>query len=172
MIRPLEWKDMKDLIENYYSYYEEVKESPDFGITFYHTRPSYDAEVDWFSSLYRDVLKEHAVVAVYEEEGKVVGLCEIQTVRPESELSHVGILGIAIKKGFRGKGMEGELIKKCLELAKGKFEIVKLEVFTSNESARRLYRKLGFVEYGILPSAAKRGKRYIDIAQMYYRISP
>jgi RimJ/RimL family protein N-acetyltransferase len=168
MIRELRWNDLEDLVANYYSYYDELKDTPDFGISFYRKRPDYSLEVEWFSGLFRETMEGNALAVVAEEDGKVVGLCDVHRVRPGSELDHSAVLGIAIRKGYRGKGLWELMMKKIIELSKGKFEILKLEVFSVNSRAINLYRRLGFVEYGNFPKAVKRGDRYYDLIQMYF----
>ena len=167
MIRELQWNDMNDLIENYYSYYEEVKRDPEFGIIFFHYKPSFESEVEWFSNLYRDTMKGDAFVRVAVEDGKVVGICDIHRIRPDSEVSHNGVLGIAIREGYRNRGIGKALISDALDAARGKLEIVTLSVFTTNKRANSLYRKLGFIDYGMRPKSIKRGNRYFDELYMY-----
>ncbi len=169
MIRTLRWEDMNDIVSNYYSFYDELKDDPDFGIIFYPTKPDYESEIAWFAGLYRDMLLGDVVAVVAEEDGRVVGLCDVHRTRPKSELSHVGVLGITIRKEYRDRGIGTAMIEKALELSRDKFEIVRLDVFTVNSRAIALYRKLGFVEYGIFPASVKRGSRYYDQMMMYYK---
>lgn len=161
---------MDDLIDNYYSYYDEVEsEDPELGIIFQATRPSLESEVEWFSNLYRGIMNGNAIAMVAEEDGRVVGICDVHRVRPGTELSHKGVLGIVIRKGYRGRGIGGELISRVLEEAQDKYEMILLGVFSNNEGAIRLYRKLGFVEYGVLPRSVKRNGKYYGELQMYYQ---
>ncbi|MCL4345913.1 MAG: GNAT family N-acetyltransferase [Candidatus Thermoplasmatota archaeon] len=170
MIRELKWTDMHDLIDNYYGYYDELEDDPDIGLAFYRIKPEYRNEVEWFASLYEEVISGNAVAVVAEEDGRAVGLCDIHRIRPNSELDHVGTLGIAIIRQYRNRGIGKELIRKALELSRGKFEIVKLEVFAVNSRAISVYRKAGFKEYGIFPDSLRRGERYYDQILMYYRL--
>jgi ribosomal protein S18 acetylase RimI-like enzyme len=115
------------------------------------------------------MIRGDAIAVVAEVEGRVVGICDIHRLRPNSELSHNGVLGIAVKKEYRNRGIGKDLIKMVLELSRRKFEMIRLEVFTVNSAAISLYRKLGFKEYGVSPSAVKRGDRYYDLLMMYYK---
>lgn len=168
MIRKVEWRDMKDLVDNYYSYYDEVvREDPDLGLIFHHDKPDLESEVTWFSTLFREVLANNAVAVVAEEDGGVVGICDVHRNRPGSEMSHIGVLGMAIRKEYRDKGIGTKLITAVIEECKGKYEIVVLGVFAKNDRAMHLYNKLGFVEYGRLPRGIKRDSRYYDEIHMY-----
>ncbi|MEM0141392.1 MAG: GNAT family N-acetyltransferase [Thermoplasmatales archaeon] len=170
MIRKLEWRDMNDLVENYYSYYDELTETPDFGLVLYRERPTYASEVEWFSNLFRNVEMGDAIAVVAEENGKAIGLCDANRVRPGTDMDHVAVLGIAIRKEFRNRGIGEKMIRKVVDLARGKFEVLKLEVFSSNSGAIRLYKKIGFVEYGAIPKEIKRGGMYYDVIYMYYSL--
>ena len=91
----------------------------------------------------------------------------IHRIRPGSEVSHNGVLGIAIREGYRDRGIGKALILGALDAARGKLEIVTLSVFTTNKRANSLYRNLGFIDYGMRPKSIKRGNRYFDELYMY-----
>ncbi len=170
MIRELQWNDFDDLVTGYFSYYDEVKQNPDLGIIFYNERPSMAHEIDWFKNLYSDVLAGDAVAMVLEEDGMAVGMCDVRRLRPGSEVSHTGSLGVVIRSGYRDHGKGQQLVKAALEACRGKFELIVLSVFTINKRAAHVYEKLGFVNYGTLPGSVHRDSRHIDEYQMYYEV--
>lgn len=170
MIRELRWTDFEDLIDAYYSYYDEVRSEPELGIIFYHEKPSMAHEINWFSTLYEDVLKGDAVARVAEEDGHIVGICDVHRVRPGSEVSHSGVLGIAIRKEYRDRGIGKSLLKACLEECRDKFEIILLSVFSVNKRAISLYEKTGFEKYGFFPRSVLRNGTYYDEINMYYKL--
>ena len=88
---------------------------------------------------------------------EVIGWCDI--LRYESEgFSHSGHLGVGVLPEYRGKGIGRRLMETTIADAFSKgLERIELEVFSSNERAADLYRKLGFVEEG-----RKRRARFID----------
>src|SRR2546430_2307161 len=59
-------------------------------------------------------------------------------------------------------GLGTSLVAAVLDHARGRVEMVQLTVVSENEGARRLYRALGFVEYGYEKRALKQGGRYYD----------
>ena len=171
MIRELRWDDMRALIDNYYAYYDEMKNSnPDLGLIFYNEKPGFESEVNWFTNTYRDLLKGDVVAMVAEEDDKVVGMCDVHRLRPGSEISHTGNLGIAILDGYRNRGIGKELMSRTIEECRGKFETLILAAFAINERAISLYRKLGFVEHGRLPRAVKRDGKYYDEVHMLLQL--
>ncbi len=168
LIRGLKWTDMNQLVDNYYSYYDEVRnESPELGLVFYHSKPAFEYEVEWFSNIFKVVLSGDVIGMVAEEDGKVIGFCDVHRVMPGYEVSHIGSLGIAIRKEYRGKGIGKMLMKKTIEQCKGNFEMLILGVFAGNQKAISLYEDMGFTEYGILHNAIKRGDKYFDEKRMY-----
>jgi ribosomal protein S18 acetylase RimI-like enzyme len=77
--------------------------------------------------------------------------------------AHKGALwGMYVRPAARGAGIGRKLVEAVVEHARGHVEILQLTVVSSNESARRLYAKLGFVEYGIEKNALKQDGRYWD----------
>ena len=54
---------------------------------------------------------------------------------------------IAVSEEFRGKGIGTMLMQKMLEVCEGT-AFITLEVRKSNQSARKLYEKFGFVVLG------------------------
>ncbi len=170
MIRPLQWRDKDDLIQDYYSYYDEAEtDNPDIGIILYDSKPDTVNEIGWFSNLFREVQTGDAVAMVSEEDGHAVGICDVHRMRPGSEVSHAGVLGIAIKREYRGKGIGTELINACLEECREKFQMLILSVFSSNHTAISIYEKAGFVRHGVLPRSVLRKGRYYDEVLMHYQ---
>lgn len=168
MIRELQWKDYDDIISNYYSFYDEVEdENPDLGLIFNNERPGLDDEVIWFSTLFTDILKGNAVAMVAEVDGKAVGICDVHRQRPGSELSHKGVVGMAIRKEYRGRGIGRELLNVTIEKCRESYELLLLSVFSTNERAISLYRNAGFITYGEVPKSIKRKARYFSEIHMY-----
>lgn len=171
MIRELKWIDMDDIIRNYYSYYDEMEsENPDLGLVFYFSRPDFPSEIGWFTSLFRDVLKGDAKCLVSEEDGQVVGLCDVHSKRPGSEVAHVGVLGLAVIREYRSMGIGKSLLKEMIEACRGTFEVITLDVLSNNTRAYDLYRSAGFVEVGKRPRALKRKGKYYSEINMYLEL--
>ena len=167
-VRDLKFDDGPKLIKLYYGYYDELRHgNKELGLTLFRKKPTYESEIDWFAGAYKGFLNGSKIAKVAEVGGKVVGLCDISTSRPDSEMDHVGLLGIAIMDGHRSSGIGTALIGAALKEARAKFEIVRLGLFAGNARAMALYKKMGFVEYGRMPRAIKRGKRYFDEVFMY-----
>jgi ribosomal protein S18 acetylase RimI-like enzyme len=86
---------------------------------------------------------------------------------------HIGVFGIAINHDFRGGGIGKLLMDLVLKEAKDKLpdiKIVTLGVYSTNDIAKSLYKKMGFVEYGMLPEGITRSGKFEDEFLMYKNI--
>ena len=86
----------------------------------------------------------------------VVGRANIRCINSKDKLKHRAGFGISIIKEYWGMGIGSLLTKACIECAKkAGFAQLELEAVSENESALRLYKKHGFIEYGRNPKAFK-----------------
>ncbi|MGA8711317.1 MAG: GNAT family N-acetyltransferase [Thermoplasmata archaeon] len=167
-IRPPRWEDFDELREIYFHLYDERAAGAPIGITLFDERPTPADETVWFQTHYRRALEGQEIWLVAERDGHAVGNCTIVPVvaGPPSEQSHVGELGILVHHGYRGTGVGTALLERALAVARSRFELVLLSVFTVNEGALRLYRRFGFTVSGHLPKVVKRGEQYFDEERM------
>jgi len=169
VVRELRWSDFDAIRDTYYLLYEEREVQKDIGITLFDSRPSHENETDWFAGLYRHVITGTTIVVVAERDGQAIGHCTVRCLAPSgsSEAAHVGELGILVHRDHRGTGVGRALLTAALRQCRGKFEIVRLSVFSVNQRARRLYEEFGFVYIGTVPRAVHRGDRYLDEDLMF-----
>jgi ribosomal protein S18 acetylase RimI-like enzyme len=77
--------------------------------------------------------------------------------------AHKGTLwGMYVRARARQEGIGRTLVERVLEHARTEVEQIQLVVVGENHSARRLYARLGFEEYGLEKRAAKYRGRYHD----------
>lgn len=80
-------------------------------------------------------------------DGQIVGYGGVWLIIDEGHITN-----IAVRKGFRKKGIGSELLKGLIEVCKNRdLTSMTLEVRESNLAARNLYKKHGFMEAGIRP---------------------
>lgn len=109
------------------------------------------------------------LVLVAVAEGTIIGNVSFEN-GANRRSAHRGSFGVAVAKSWRGQGVGTALLETLLEWAGGNpiIEKVNLEVFATNETAIRLYRKLGFVQEGLRPREIKFGPgRYADALLMH-----
>ncbi|TEU09376.1 GNAT family N-acetyltransferase [Candidatus Bathyarchaeota archaeon] len=163
-LRAPRWDDLDDMLEFINSL---VEEGADIMIDTKQTRES---EVEWLARLLTRVEKDETTVVAAEVEGRYVGQAE---VTPRSGRSrHVGVLGIALKDGYREIGIGTELMREAETQARRLgLEIIHLSVFATNERARHVYGKVGYRDVGVWPRAVKKDEVYIDEIMMSKELS-
>ena len=102
----------------------------------------------------RKFLAEHAakpgwLALLAEVNGQIVGFTGFRN-NARKRLEHNGMLGISVRREFRGRGVGEALLSALLDWARANplIEKVSLAVFADNAPAIALYRKLGFKEEG------------------------
>ena len=154
-LRAPKWDDLDDMLEFINSL---VDEGADIMMD---TKQTMEQEVDWLARLLTRLEKDEITVVVAEVDGRFVGQTE---VTPQSMRSkHVGVLGIALKEGYREIGIGTELMKEAeTQSRRLGLEILNLEVFATNDRAKHVYEKLGYREVGAWPKVIKKDGAYID----------
>lgn len=169
-VRELRWEDFDALVESYWELYEERERGEPIGIGLFEKPPTRAEEAVWFAGVYSRVAAGEEIAVIAEAEGRAVGMCSVRSTFPggrSSDGGHVGELGILVDYRHRGQGHGRAMIVRALELARARFDVVRLWVFSTNVGAKRLYERLGFVTTGRMPLAVHRGSTYIDTELMY-----
>ncbi|KKQ18027.1 MAG: GCN5-related N-acetyltransferase [Berkelbacteria bacterium GW2011_GWA1_36_9] len=100
---------------------------------------------------------------------KIVGDCSIN--RGGTRDWHVGKMGLMVDQEFRRDGVGGYLLEYVLSQAKKMdIKIVSLDVFSDNTIAIKLYEKMGFKKYALLPNGLYRQNKYSDAIKMYRQL--
>ena len=159
VLRKPRWEDLDDLLDFINSLVEEdadiMRETP-------VTR---EEEAEWLGRRLASMEKGEILGVVAEVDGKVVANSEVG-IRKGSQ-SHVGGLGIAVKKGYRRIGIGKELMKTLIEESrKAGLKVLVLEVFDSNKVAKSLYTKMGFKDASRIPKGVFKKGKYIDLLRM------
>ena len=84
-------------------------------------------------------------------------------IREGEKERHKGLLwGMYVRPDSRNAGVGRQLVEAVIDHARDGVEVIQLSVVSGNESARRLYARLGFVEYGVERNSLKQDGRYYD----------
>lgn len=85
-----------------------------------------------------------------------VGNCSVMGIGPYRRYGHRCQMAVALYKEYWGAGIGKLMMEKALSAAEAMgYEQAELEVISHNTGAVRLYRKLGFQEYGRFPRNMK-----------------
>jgi L-amino acid N-acyltransferase YncA len=155
VLRTPKWEDLDDFLEIINSLVDE-------GADILRTeRVSREEEIDFLSKVLSRLEKDEMFYLVAEVDGKVVAVSEI-SIRGGYE-KHVGVIGIAIRNGFRDFGIGTEIMKALIEQAqKMGLKVLTLSAFATNKPAIHVYEKVGFVQTGTIPKKHFKEGKYID----------
>jgi L-phenylalanine/L-methionine N-acetyltransferase len=125
----------------------------------------FPSEEAWKERLSKFSERDYGLVACVE--GEIVGMLSLH-VSPRLRRAHVGDLGMAVHDKWAGKGVGTALMKAAIDLADNWLNLARLElsVYTDNQPALRLYKKLGFEIEGTHRKYAFRDGSYVDAYTM------
>lgn len=135
------------------------------GVSFPQTEPLTPEQADSFFA-------EQTFSAVADLDGKVVGL---YILHPNNvgRCGHIANCGYMVDPAARGMAVGEKLVLHSLEETKKQgFQILQFNaVVKSNTNAAKLYRKLGFVEIGVVPNGfLMKDGHYEDIILFYHTV--
>ena len=112
--------------------------------------------------LFADRIRDSETMGAFEG-AEILGVAGLRANQGPKE-SHKGTLvGMYVRPQARNRGVGRRLVEAVMEVARTRgVELLQLAVVSDNEPARRLYARLGFVEYGIEKKSLKQGGRYTD----------
>jgi RimJ/RimL family protein N-acetyltransferase len=152
-IRPPKMSDLNSLLVMINSLVEEK------AMIVVQEKPTLKQERNYLKGIIKDLNSISLFLVI---NGEVMGSAGI--IKSEGIKSHIGKMGIIIKKEARGLGLGEKLFKKVMEegIKKFKLRIVVLDVFTRNKIAQNLYKKMGFQKIGSIEGGAKYYGKYED----------
>jgi RimJ/RimL family protein N-acetyltransferase len=140
-------------------------------ITYQGETISQTQEKKYLKGILQQIAAKQAIQLVVEINGQIVGSANFN-LKPRSE-NHLGVIGISILDGFRGKGIGSTLLSKLLLEAKLKLPTAKialLQVMSNNETAQQLYAKMGFIQCGCIPNGERHRGKFVDTILMYKNV--
>lgn len=113
--------------------------------------------------------QEGWVILLAVQNGQLIGNLDFRN-GGQLRNQHTGEFGMSVHPNYQNKGVGKHLLTALLDWAKANplIEKVKLSVFTNNEPAIYLYKKLGFIKEGELQSEVKMETgMYVNLYEMY-----
>jgi ribosomal protein S18 acetylase RimI-like enzyme len=134
---------------------EALQANPEaFGSTF---EAEHEKPLSWFS----DRLGGTTVLGAFRN-AHLVGVACFAVQQDQKRAHKGGLWGMYVRPAARKAGVGRRLVEAICDLARQQVELIQLTVVRDNEEARRLYARLGFLEYGLEKNALKQGGRYYD----------
>jgi ribosomal protein S18 acetylase RimI-like enzyme len=166
LVRYPEMDDLKRLL----NFINEISDERTF-IRYQGEHETKESEEKWLKGRLEEIDHKKTVHLLAFSDNKLAGATEIH-LRDKTE-KHIGVLGITVAKIFRGEGVGKTLmdliIKEAIKELSG-LKVITLEVFSTNDIAKNLYKRLGFIEYGLLPNGILRNGKFEDAILMYKNI--
>lgn len=148
-------------------YFNKISAEKTF-ITFQGEKITKKNEAKWLDSKIREISQKKCVFLSVFVDNKYSGSSEI-TLK-ERTGKHIGSLGITLAPEIRGQGIGKLLMNLVISEAQKKLpglKMITLDCFANNEIALKLYRSLGFIEYGRLPKGLNYRGSFVDEVSMY-----
>jgi len=119
-----------------------------------------EQKIDWFKK--HD--KKKYPILVKEYRGKIIAWVSLQPFYPHAAYEKSARINVYIDLNFRGKKLGQMFLKQVLNMA-NRYEIENFLalIFADNETSLKLFKKLGFKEWGRLPNIAKIQDNYKDL---------
>jgi RimJ/RimL family protein N-acetyltransferase len=98
------------------------------------------------------------------EDGRLAGIVGLAFEPREKARHKVTLFGMYVTPGVRQRGLGYELVQAALAEAQhhGGLRLIQLTVTAGNDAAFNLYRRCGFVQFGLEPMAVRVGEDYFD----------
>ncbi|MNC39972.1 GNAT family N-acetyltransferase [Pseudomonas sp. ACN5] len=103
------------------------------------------------------------------EDGRLAGIVGLAFEPREKARHKVTLFGMYVTAGGRQRGLGYELVQAALAEAQhhGGLRLIQLTVTAGNDAAFNLYRRCGFVQFGLEPMAVRVGEDYFDKIHMW-----
>jgi ribosomal protein S18 acetylase RimI-like enzyme len=112
--------------------------------------------------LFADRIRDSETMGAFEG-AEILGVAGLRANQGPKESHKATLVGMYVRPQARNRGVGRRLVEAVMEVARRRgVELLQLAVVSDNEPARRLYARLGFVEYGIEKKSLKQGGRYTD----------
>lgn len=117
----------------------------------------------WENVLYHPDADSRAILIVAETQERIVGWCRVFPHIFGNKSRHVADVGIGVHQDFRGRGIGNALMQNAIVWARENgFEKLMLDLYSTSETAKRLFENVGFHVVGIRARHAKINGAYVD----------
>jgi RimJ/RimL family protein N-acetyltransferase len=159
-------------VDSLFDYITEIGKEDTFIEINPNSLVTYEEEGKYVSDCLEKIAKKEMLVLLAFFEDELIGSVSVEVQLRRKQ--HIGMLGIAIKKNFRGDGIGKKLMELAINEAKTKLSVTQITLgcYANNNAGLALYKKLGFSEYGRLPKGVFRQGAYVDEVLFRKEITP
>lgn len=158
LLRPMEKTDADDVVR--------MRSAPEvLAQLFSDEPPTRESHLRWFEQMQIQGIRQEFMI-VERETGRSIGTVGLNHIDPNHRRAEFGIL--MGDEEARGKGLAFEASRLLLDYAFNKLGLYRLylHVFPDNEPALHLYRKIGFVQEGLLRQHVFKNGQHRDVVVM------
>jgi len=121
--------------------------------------------------IYKFMNEENSILLVAEHKGQIIGNIDL-TGSQRIIMRHTGVIGMGMIKEWTNAGLGTALLASVIDWAMENpiLELIWLQAYTANELGINLYKKMGFVETGVMKNFFKHGDRYYDDITMFLSV--
>jgi len=107
--------------------------------------------------------QEHFMFGAFDDD-KLIGITGFNRMDRQRAMHRGEVVQVYVDSNYRGQNIGEKLIRRVLEHAftLDGIEQVQLSVVARNQTAIKLYEKLGFKTFGVQPNYFKVGNEYMD----------
>jgi ribosomal protein S18 acetylase RimI-like enzyme len=116
-----------------------------------------------FETFIETDLPDHVMFGAFDQE-RLIGITGFNRMARQRAMQRGEIVQVYVDSNYRGQNIGEKLIRQALDYAfhLGGIEQIQLSVIAGNQTAIRLYEKLGFKTFGVQPRYFKVGDTYMD----------
>jgi len=149
--RELRLECLKMFPENFGSNYQDEKEKDKL----------------FFQPYIENSSTDNSLIGGFDNE-KLIAICGFHRYEAEKTKHRGTIIQVYVNPEYQGKNIGLDILKSTLNKAfqKDGIEQIELGVVTTNGGAEKIYKKIGFNEYGVQKNYLKIGNKYFDHKMM------
>lgn len=165
VIREAEIIDSKNILRAIRTYLPQSNFIPKLEQELMMTDPQAEEWVAKFAE------QANSLLLIAEYNGEIIANIDL-TGSGRKIMAHTAMIGMGIIEGWRNCGLGTELLQAVIHWARQStvLELLWLQVYTENEIALAIYRKMGFVDAGLIKDFFKKDGRYFDNLTMTLRV--
>ncbi|MCS3512184.1 MULTISPECIES: GNAT family N-acetyltransferase [Pseudomonas] len=105
--------------------------------------------------------------------GELAGIVGLAFEPREKARHKVTLFGMYVTQAYQQKGLGRRLVEAALDEARQhpRLKVIQLTVTAGNDAAFALYRRCGFIQYGLEPLAVRVGVEYFDKIHMWRELT-
>lgn len=129
-----------------------------------------DQARQYWSAILPDTSKGSRILLLALDEGKVMGTVQLDLAQKPNALHRAEVQKLMVHSAHRGKGIARELLDVVETVARDAHRTLLVLDTIQGDTADRLYRKLGWIEAGVIPQYAMSGTGILEATVVFYKI--